>query len=471
MKRAWFWGLTALLSAVLSGLNISAANPGVTLIGIGFISGTALDKSGLDGLSICQRENSTVCIDQATLGGLGSAVAFTGHDDVFVAVPDRGPFDGRTDVPYLDRFHFLHMTVDMTAPFPNIRTALLDTRFLKGHGGNHFVGDAYAFDADNPLATRRFDPEGAAIGNDGSFYVSDEYGPSILKFNRQGHLLARIAVPSKFLLLAPPAGNPSGDIDADGNSLELYPSFNMFGRQANRGMEGLAITPDGRTLVGIMQNALIQDHGLNAATPPGRVGVNNRILTIDTVTGDTHEYVYPVDAINQGRGVNDILAVNDHEFLVLERDNRSLVPTPPNAPQTPNLKRIYRIDLNKAGLTDVSDIASLPTTAAELAPLSIVPVTKTLFLDLLDSTYKVDATHTIKDVIAEKVEALAWGPDLPDGRHVLYVMSDNDLFPSRPTQIYAFAIDGSAAGANIAYQPQQIDGPLFPPGQVNKALQ
>ena len=35
-------------------------------------------------------------------------------------------------------------------------------------------------------------------------------------------------------------------------------------------------------------------------------------------------------------------------------------------------------------------------------------------------------------------------------------MSDNDLFPGLPAQIYAFAIDGSAAGASIHHQPQQI---------------
>lgn len=88
-------------------------------------------------------------------------------------------------------------------------------------------------------------------------------------------------------------------------------------------------------------------------------------------------------------------------------------------------------------------------------------MTKTLFIDLLDPSYKVDATHTLKDVIAEKVEALAWGPDLPNGRHVLYVVTDNDLSLGRPTQIYVFAIDGSARGANIDYQPQQLSGPLF----------
>jgi Esterase-like activity of phytase len=144
------------------------------------------------------------------------------------------------------------------------------------------------------------------------------------------------------------------------------------------------------------------------------------------------------------------------------------VPTPPNASQQPNLKRIYRIDLEKNNPTDVSKIATLPITGAELAGLSITPVSKTLFLDLLDPSYKVNATQTIRDVIAEKVEGMAWGPDLPDGRHVLYIVTDNDLFPGLPTQIYGFAID--AAAADIDYRPQELPGPLFPPGQVKKVL-
>ena len=64
-------------------------------------------------------------------------------------------------------------------------------------------------------------------------------------------------------------------------------------------------------------------------------------------------------------------------------------------------------------------------------------------------------------------EGLAWGPDLPDGRHLLYVISDNDLNPSLATQIYAFAIDHSL----INLEEQFLPGPLYPPGQVKKALQ
>jgi hypothetical protein len=458
MRQRWLAAATAVILISPFVAQIRAVNPGVTLIGVGGVAGNALDLSGLAGQQICSIDNPTSCIDQATMGGFGSALTYTGFDNVFLAVPDRGPFDGRTDVPYRDRFNFLHLTVSVGAAFPNIRALLLDTRFLKDQGNQSFVGDSSAFD-------QRFDPEGVAVSRDGNFFVSDEYGPYISEFNRQGHLVRRIAVPAKFLI-----EHPSGDIDGAGNSFELYPSFNVAGRQANRGMEGLAITPDGRYLFGIMQNSLLQDNGLNALTPPGRRGLLNRILKVDLQTGATWEYVYVVDAINQGKGVNDLLAINDHQFLAIERDNRSLVPTPPNAAQTPNVKRIYKIDLT--GATNVAGIASLPETGAQLAALipQVFPVTKTLFIDLLDTSYKVDAVRTIKDVIAEKIEGLGWGPDLPDGRHVLYVLSDNDLYPLLPTQIYAFAIDGSAGGANITYQAQHVDGPLYPPGQVKRAL-
>src|SRR5262249_1796224 len=148
------------------------------------------------------------------------------------------------DSPYLDRFHFLHITLDVGAAFPNITTTLLDTRFFQNEQSKNFVGRAYAFSETNPLDTLRFDAEGGTIAPDGTFFVSDEYGPYIFNFDRQGHLLRRIPVPQKFLLdlfHTNATGHQSGDIDnpSDANSLELYPQFNTTGRQANRGMEGL----------------------------------------------------------------------------------------------------------------------------------------------------------------------------------------------------------------------------------------
>ena len=124
-------------------------------------------------------------------------------------------------------------------------------------------------------------------------------------------------------------------------------------------------------------------------------------------------------------------------------------------PQAPTRKKIYKIDLTNA--TDVSGIDSLPPGAL---PVGVLPVGKTLFIDLLDPVFNLTST------IAEKIEGLAWGPDLEDGRHVLYVVSDNDLSPSIATQLYSFAIDPSL----LNFQAQTLPGPLYPPGQVKKAL-
>lgn len=281
----------------------------IALVGKGIIGGALLDKSGLTGV-ICQEGVPDNCVPKAVLGGLGSDIAYTGHDNVFIAAPDRGPFDGLTDVPFLDRLHFLHVTLDASAAFPNISTLLLDTRFLKNEFEQTFVGAAGAFDVFSPLETMRLDPEGIRVGANGTLYISDEYGPYLFEFDRQGHLLRRIDVPATYLI-----ENPSSDPTA-----ELL--GNTSGRQANRGMEGLAITPDGTTLIGIMQNALLQDNALVPGTTD-RQSVNTRILTVNLFTGETHQYVYVLDAFDRGEGVSEILAINDHEFLLVERDNRS----------------------------------------------------------------------------------------------------------------------------------------------------
>lgn len=426
-----FRGL-ALAAVTLIGSTFWAPPPstGITLIGRGLVPGASLDKSGLAG-DICQQANPTNCVPKALFGGFGSALAYTGHDNVYIAAPDRGPFDGLTDVPYLDRIHFLKIKTDLGAPFPNINTTLLFTQLLKNERGQTFVGGAGSFDATKERASLRFDPEGIRVGLLGTFFISDEYGPDIFEFGLNGRLLRRLNVPAKYKIDAP---------SADPN-IELL--GNTSGRQANRGMEGLAISPNNRFLFGMMQNALLQDNALTPGTTD-RVSLNTRILKIDLLTGKKREYVYVLDAFNRGQGVSEILAINDHEFLVVERDNRSNLQTPP---QAPTRKTIYKIDLD--GATDVSDFGSIPAGAL---PADITPVKKDLFIDLLDPAFNLVST------IPEKIEGLAWGPDLRDGRRVLYVISDNDLNPGLDTQIFAFAIDPSL----IDYDRQFLPLPLYP---------
>ena len=442
MSRWLRVGLAASLLIPFCSL-FAAAPPGIELVATGYIPGNLLDKSGLKGV-YCQASNPQNCVPKAIFGGLGSDLTYTSHDNVFIAAPDRGPFDGLTDVPYIDRVHFLH--IDTNLQSKQVSTTLLDTRFLRDEFGRRFLGAAGAFDLEKPILTRRLDPEGIRVGPNGTFYISDEYGPYLFEFNRQGHLVQRFELPSAYAI-----ANPSAD-----PTQELL--GNTSGRQANRGMEGLAISPDGTTLYGIMQNALLQDGALAAGTTD-RVGLNNRIVQVDVLSGKTREYVYRIEASNRGQGVSEILAINDHEFLVLERDNRSWLAA---EPQAPTRKWIYRIDIT--GATDVSGMI-LPSTTL---PAGVQPVHKELFINLLDPDFGLQNNDA--RAIAEKIEGLAWGPDLRDGRHLLYVISDNDLVPSLPTQIFAFAIDDAKLTTPLNYEPQVLAGPLYPPGQVKKQV-
>jgi hypothetical protein len=391
----------------------------ITLLGKGAVDGGAADLSGLTG-NICNAA-LTDCISHNILGGWGSGIAFTGHDNVYVGVNDRGPFDGRTDVDYLDRFQLFWITLDMTKPLDQrVQFKLLDTRLFKDEQGSALVGRSGAFNSADPANEQRFDPEGVQIGPDGTFYVSDEYGPHLYEFDRQGHLLRRFAIPSKFFV----------DIPTDQVNPTELPPTNLKGRQANRGMEGLAISPDGRTLFGIMQNALIQDGALNSSN--SRRGVNNRILRIDIATGATQEFVYQL--YDRRNGVNEMVAINDHEFLLIERDGKK--PSDPdwNDPSNPPVafKKIIRIDVT--GATDVSNDL-LPQTgttvvAGQHAGQSFTPASKSVLIDLRDPAFGLDDAN-----FPEKPEGLTWGPDLSDGTHVLYVTSDNDLIPSQPSRI------------------------------------
>src|SRR5262245_43381121 len=178
---------TASLTLVLIPSALWAQSPAISLIGKGQVAGTELDLSGLTG-KICQAGAPANCVPKAIFGGFGSDITYTGHDNVYISAPDRGPFDGLTDVPYIDRFHFLHITTDLGAPFPNIHLKLLDTRLLKNEAGETFLGAAGAF-TNNEFPNRRLDPEGIRVGFNGTFYISDEYGPYLFEFDRQGNLV------------------------------------------------------------------------------------------------------------------------------------------------------------------------------------------------------------------------------------------------------------------------------------------
>ena len=442
---------------LFSALAAFPAQASIVLLAKGTLNG-ASDRSGLAGTL----ENG---LPANILGGMGSGLTYAGGN-TFLAVPDRGPnatpYNSAVDdtVSYISRFHTLTMTLTASGgSLPFTLTSTLDGTTLlssstplnygsgaglgtqlngqplgsgapavNSAGKYYFSGRSDNFGPGNSgsPANARFDPESIRVSNDGkTVFVSDEYGPYVRQFDRKtGTLTKTFTLPANLdvAILA-----PKGKTETTGNS---------SGRTDNKGMEGLAITPDGKTLVGIMQAALIQD----AATAITKKMV--RIVTIDIATGATHEYGYQLTA---GSGVSEITAINDHEFLIDERDGAGLGDN-----SSAVAKQLFKIDLSNA-----QDITGLTGSAAAARIVG-----KTSFLDLVSA---LNGNGIASTQIPAKLEGITFGQDVDyngDLYHTLYVSNDNDFLPDNagPNQFYVFGFtDADLAGLvkqNVAAVPE-----------------
>lgn len=93
------------------------------------------------------------------------------------------------------------------------------------------------------------DPEGIIHAPSGSWYISDEYGPFIYRFDTMGALQNVLPPPEAYLPKIGPA-YPRVNNFLDSSTI----ATNDSGRYINRGMEGLSITPDGKKLVACLQS-------------------------------------------------------------------------------------------------------------------------------------------------------------------------------------------------------------------------
>lgn len=416
-------------------------------IGSALIPGTGSDGSGLNTLleNGLNRNNS--------LNGFGSALAYTGFQNRYILLPDRGPnataYAGGAavdnTVSWTNRYQIydLAFTPAGGGTF-NVGFQFAGTTLLTNEAGQQFTGKSDAFVAgspNNPVNNLRMDPEGIRVGFNGEVYISDEYGPVVYRFNQSGQRTGAFNVPDYYTI-----ANPNS-LAATENSNAIVP-FNTDPRRiTNRGMESLALSPDGTTLFGFMQNSLQQEGG----TTGNRV----RILQWDTAnpTGIPQEFVYLLEPGN--RVISEFVAINDHEFLVVERDQL--------AGTSAAFKRVFKIDLT--GATNVSGVTDLDLVGAP------TPVQKSLFLDMIAGTgiesssfaNFVDLLSTGStglDLFPEKIEGIAFGPTLPDGRLLLLISNDNDFLDVNPNYVFAFAIDPS----DLAYEAQTFaNGLTFGP--------
>ena len=191
------------------------------------------------------------------------------------------------------------------------------------------------------------DSEGMVRLQDGSFWISDEYGPSLVHVASDGKIIKRL-VPESMEADFADAGYPVSGALPD--ILKM--------RKLNRGIESVAIAPDESALYFSMQSPLANpDQDAYAASR--HVRIFKMALSDGDVTGVVGEYVYRLDRAEtfvdpQGNGdpgkkqknvkVSEMLAVGQDDLIVLERVS--------------NVTKFYRVNLSTGDNIYSLDIAS-----------------------------------------------------------------------------------------------------------------
>ncbi|RYC54424.1 hypothetical protein CHU98_g11785 [Xylaria longipes] len=196
-----------------------------------------------------------------------------------------------------------------------------------------YEGDG--FGGDGPGGKRiPIDPEGLYVNDDGTFWVSDEYGPYIYLFSPKGKMLTAIRPPESIV----PKRNGTDSFSADspprysenGAGDDVTPANPDTGRDNNHGFEGLTVSADGKSLYVLLQAATVQEGGLNKQTQRYtrflKYDVSDRLAP--TYSGEwivpLPLYVDPMAKPSKNpkaAAQSEILALENGQFFVLSRDS------------------------------------------------------------------------------------------------------------------------------------------------------
>lgn len=332
--------------------------------------------------------------------GFFSDIYYDRNRNEWWGLSDRGPGGGT--LPYETRIQRFTLDIGANGAISNFQVV----QTIKFSNAAGVALNGLAPKPDSVLGTS-FDPEGMVINpKNGNILVSDEYGPSVYEFNRSGQLVKTYTVPAN---LVPQVGS-TVNYNAGATAL-------TSGREGNRGLEGLAISPDGNYAYAMLQNGTVADGSLNAAGDALTRSSYTRIVKYDTSTGlAVGQYAYKLDRNGQGQGISAIVALGNDKFMVLERNNRGVGV---GATLDTADKSVYRIDL--AGATDVTGI-ELPTGANDALPAGVVTVTKGAKVIDLDA----NTLAALGNKSPEKWEGLAVGPKLANGQYLILAGTDND---------------------------------------------
>ena len=217
---------------------------------------------------------------------------------------------------------------DKKAPFPIV---------LEGAENRYLTGADFDIESVQPVAN--------------GFWIGEEFGPYLLKFDTEGRLTDVTATTVDGKPVMSP-DNPVLSIQA--NPTAKTPIFNL---KRSGGFEGLAMSKDGSKLYGLLEGALYQDDG-KMESVDGHTAI--RVIEFDTAskswTGRT--WFYPFE--DKGVSIGDFNMLDGSTALVIERDNGAGTkdkacadpkqPKPDCFEAPAELKRIYKIEFNDANV-------------------------------------------------------------------------------------------------------------------------
>ncbi|WP_405875318.1 esterase-like activity of phytase family protein [Streptomyces sp. NBC_00005] len=261
------------------------------------------------------------------LGGIGSDIYPAGRKGEFWTVTDRGP-NGQIKVAGTKRRTFpvpgfdpaivkIRVSGDTVKVLDAIPITTFSGKAVTGLSDQAGRDEApYSYDASTPVSynANGLDTEGIVRAQDGSFWLVDEYGPSLVHVSARGRVLTRYV---------PKGLNLTG---ADYPVVEALPAV-LLHRKINRGFEGLAQLPGG-DLVMALQSPL--------SLPDGDAGDASRTTRLLRFSPKkkavTAEYAYRFDPVNvvdpseddtSELKISSVVAVGGDRLLVEERTDKA----------------------------------------------------------------------------------------------------------------------------------------------------
>lgn len=169
--------------------------------------------------------------------------------------------------------------------------------------------------ANKLLTGADLDTESVRQDKYGHLWFGDEFGPYLVKTDATGKVLSRdVSLPGVY---------------APENAYRGATPANLGG---SRGFEGMAINQGGDRLYTLLEGTVTGD-------PAKTLRINE--FNVDTNAYSAGSWLYKLDA--NGTNIGDMTAINDHEFIVIERNGATAT-----GGGTP-FKKLFKIDLGKVG--------------------------------------------------------------------------------------------------------------------------